>query len=196
MHRVIIIPDWFVKTCFRQEIHFILCLVLVGCSSMPNLDADDSSMHLKGKIVVSNDNVKKFLRYRFDGNLENGSLAIWSLMGVMSFEFKIIDNRLYYLGEKTRAPILYSKESMQKDLGFYLPFELGWYWILGMPEPKRDFRVTDRSGSGEIVAFEQLGWTIRQEPSRESNNELKGKARKLKIAQGKTELLVTVEPSR
>ena len=30
-----------------------------GCSSMPKLDADESSVHLKGKMVVSTDYVKK-----------------------------------------------------------------------------------------------------------------------------------------
>ena len=196
MHRLAMIPDCVIKACFRQGIHLILCLVFAGCSSMPKVDRDDSSMRLKGKMVISSDKVKKILRYRFEGNVENGSLIIWSLIGVTSFEFRILDNRLYYLLEKTQAPILYSKESMQKDLGFDLPLELGWYWILGLPEPNRDFRVIDRSESGEIVAFEQLGWIIRQEPSRGHNNELKGGAKKLRIAQGKTQLLVTVEASR
>ena len=196
MHRSAMIPDWFIKTCFRQGIHLILCLVFAGCSSMPKVDVDDSSIRLKGKMLVSDGDTKKILRYRFEGNSENGSATFWSLIGFTPFEFRIIDSRLYYLEQKTQVPILYSKESMQKDLGFDLPFELGWYWILGMPEPNRDFRVIDRSESGEIVAFEQLGWIIRQEPSRGHNNELKGKAKKLRIAQGKTQLLVTVEPSR
>jgi len=159
---------------------------------MPKVDAYDSSIRLKGKMLVSNGDTKKILRYRFEGNAENGSATFWSLIGFTPFEFSIIDRRLYYFVEKTQVPILYSKESMQKDLGFDLPFELGWYWILGMPEPNRDFRVIDRSESGEIVAFEQLGWTI----SQERDNELKGKAKKLRIAQGKTQLVVTVEPSR
>ena len=74
VHRFSMITDWLFKTCFRHEIHLILCLVLVGCSSVPNLDKDESSVHLKGKMVVSTDRVKKILRYRFEGNVENGSL--------------------------------------------------------------------------------------------------------------------------
>ena len=196
MHRLAMIPDCVIKACFRQGIHLILCLVFAGCSSMPKVDRDDSSMRLKGKMVISSDKVKKILRYRFEGNLENGSLIIWSLIGVTSFEFRILDNRLYYLFEKTQAPILYSKESMQKDLGFDLPLELGWHWILGIPEPKRDFRVIDRSESGEILAFEQAGWTVSQKLSRNQYGELKSEVKKLRIMRGKTQLLVTVEPSR
>ena len=196
MHRFTMIPDWLFKTCFRQEIHLILCLVLVGCSSMPKLDADESNVRLKGKMVVSNDYVKNILRYRFEGNIENGSLKLWSLVGVTAFEFRIIDSGLYDFGKKTPVPILYSKEMMKKDLGFDFPFELGWYWIRGIPDPNRDFRVIDRSERGEIAIFEQLGWTVSQELSRDLDTELKGKAKKIRIAKGKTHLLVTVESSR
>ena len=114
MHRLAMIPDWFIKACFRQGIHLILCLVFAGCSSKPKVDMEDSSMRLKGKMVISVDNEKKILRYRFQGTGENGSLMIWSLIGVTSFKFRIEDSRLYYLFEKTQAPILYSKESMRK----------------------------------------------------------------------------------
>ena len=190
------IPDWFFKTCFRYEIHLILCLVLVGCSSMPKLDADESSVHLKGKMVVSTDNVKKVLRYRFEGNVENGSLKLWSIVGITAIEFRIIDSQLYYSGKETPVPILYSKEMMKKDLGFDFPFELGWYWIRGIPDYNRDYRVIDRFERGEIAIFEQLGWTVSQELSRDLDTELKRKAKKIRIAKGKTHLLVTVESSR
>ena len=190
------IPDWLFKTCFRQEIHLILCLVLVGCSSMPKLDADESNVRLKGKMVVSNDYVKKILRYRFEGNIENGSLKLWSLVGVTAFEFRIIGGRFHYFGKETPVPILYSKEEMRKDLGFDFPFELVWYWIRGIPDYNRDFSVIDRSERGEIAIFEQLGWIVSQELSRDLDTELKGKAKKIRIAKGKTHLLVTVESSR
>ena len=196
MHRSTMIPDWLFKTCFRQEIHLILCLILVGCSSMPKIDADASNVHLKGKIVVSTDHVKKILRYRFEGNIENGSLKLWSLVGVTAVEFRIIGGRLYYSGKETLVPILYSKEKMRKDLGFDFPFELGWYWIRGIPDYNRDFSVIDRSERGEIAIFEQLGWIVSQELSRHLDTELKGKAKKIRIAKGKTHLLVTVESSR
>ena len=196
MHRSTMIPDWLFKTCFRQEIHLILCLVLVGCSSMPKLDADESNVRLKGKMVVSTDHVKKILRYRFEGNIENGSLKLWSLVGVTAFEFRIIGGRLYYSGKETLVPILYSKEKMRKDLGFDFPFELGWYWIRGIPDYNRDFSVIDRSERGEIAIFEQLGWIVSQELSRHLDTELKGKAKKIRITKGKTHLLVTVESSR
>jgi len=189
------IPDWFFKTCFRYEIHLILCLVLVGCSSMPKLDADESSVRLKGKMVVSTDHVKKILRYRFEGNVENGSLKLWSIVGVTAIEFRIIDSQLYYSGKETPVPILYSKEMMKKDLGFDFPFELGWYWIRGIPDYNRDFSVIDRFERGEIAIFEQLGWTVSQELSRDLDIELKRKAKKIRIAKGKTHLLVTVESS-
>ena len=195
MHRFTMIPDWFFKTCFRCEIHLILCLVLVACSSMPKLDADESSVHLKGKMVVSTDNVKKVLRYRFEGNVENGSLKLWSIVGVTAVEFRIIDSQLYYSGKETPVPILYSKEMMKKDLGFDFPFELGWYWIRGIPDYNRDFSVIDRFERGEIAIFEQLGWTVSQELSRDLDTELKRKAKKIRIAKGKTKLLVTVESS-
>jgi len=196
VHRFTMIPDWLFKTCFRQEIHLILCLVLVGCSSMPRLDADESNVRLKGKMVVSNDYVKNILRYRFEGNIENGSLKLWSLVGVTAFEFRIIGGRLYYSGKETSVPILYSKEKMRKDLGFDFPFELGWYWIRGIPDYNRDFSVIDRSERGEIAIFEQLGWIVSQELSRDLDTELKGKAKKIRISKGKTHLLVTVESSR
>ena len=181
MHRFTMIPDWFFKTCFRYEIHLILCLVLVGCSSMPKLDADESSVHLKGKMVVSTDYVKKVLRYRFEGNVENGSLKLWSIVGVTAIEFRIIDSQLYYSGKETPVPILYSKEMMKKDLGFDFPFELGWYWIRGIPDYNRDFSVIDRFERGEIAIFEQLGWTVSQELSRDLDTELKRKAKKLEL---------------
>ena len=196
MHRFTMITDWLFKTCFRHEIHLILCLVLVGCSSVPNLDKDESSVHLKGKMVVSTDRVKKILRYRFEGNVENGSLKLWSLVGVTAIGFRIIDSRLYYSGKETSVPILYSKEMMKKDLGFEFPFELGWYWIRGMPDYNRDFSVVDRFERGEIAIFEQLGWTVSQELSRDVDTRLKGKAKKIRIAKGKTDLLVTVESSK
>ena len=189
------IPDWFFKTCFRYEIPLILCLVLVGCSSMPKLDADESSVHLKGKMVVSTDNVKKVLRYRFEGNVENGSLKLWSIVGVTAIEFRIIDSQLYYSGKETPVPILYSKEMMKKDLGFDFPFELGWYWIRGIPDYNRDFSVIDRFERGEIAIFEQLGWTVSQELSRDLGTGLNSKAKKIRIVKGKTRLLVTVESS-
>ena len=196
MHRFTMIPDWLFKTCFRQEIHLILCLVLVGCSSMPKLDADESNVRLKGKMVVSTDHLKKILRYRFEGNIENGSLKLWSLVGVTAFEFRIIGGRLYYSGKETSVPILYLKEKMRKDLGFDFPFELGWFWIRGIPDYNRDFSVIDRSERGEIAIFEQLGWIVSQELSRDLDTELKGKAKKIRIAKGKTHLVVTVESSR
>ena len=174
----------------------ILCLVLVGCSSMPKLDADESNVRLKGKMVVSTDHVKKILRYRFEGNIENGSLKLWSLVGVTAVEFRIIGGRFHYFGKETPVPILYSKEKMRKDLGFDFPFELGWYWIRGIPDYNRDFSVIDRSERGEIAIFEQLGWIVSQELSRHLDTELKGKAKKIRIAKGKTHLLVTVESSR
>ena len=189
------IPDWLFKTCFRQEIHLILCLVLVGCSSMPKLDADESNVRLKGKMVVSTDHVKKILRYRFEGNVENGSLKLWSVVGVTAFEFRIIGGRLYYSGKETSVPILYSKEKMRKDLGFDFPFELGWYWIRGIPDYNRDFSVINRFERGEIAIFEQLGWKVSQELSRDLDTESKRKAKKIRIAKGKTHLLVTVESS-
>ena len=195
MHRFTMIPDWFFKTCFRYEIHLILCLVLVGCSSMPKLDADASSVHLKGKMVVSTDYVKKVLRYRFEGNVENGSLKLWSIVGVTAIEFRIIDSQLYYSGKETPVPILYSKEMMKKDLGFDFPFELGWYWIRGIPDYNRDFSVIDRFERGEIAIFEQLGWTVSQELSRDLVTGLNSKAKKIRIVKGKTHLLVTVESS-
>ena len=173
----------------------ILCLVLVGCSSMPKLDADESSVHLKGKMVVSTDYVKKVLRYRFEGNVENGSLKLWSIVGVTAIEFRIIDSQLYYSGKETPVPILYSKEMMKKDLGFDFPFELGWYWIRGIPDYNRDFSVIDRFERGEIAIFEQLGWTVSQELSRDLGTGLNSKAKKIRIVKGKTHLLVTVESS-
>ena len=187
------IPDWFFKTCFRYEIHLILCLVLVGCSSMPKLDADASSVHLKGKMVVSTDYVKKVLRYTFEGNVENGSLKLWSIVGVTAIEFRIIDSQLYYSGKETPVPILYSKEMMKKDLGFDFPFELGWYWIRGIPDYNRDFSVIDRFERGEIAIFEQLGWTVSQESNRDLGTGLNSNAKKIRIVKGKTHLLVTVE---
>ena len=196
MHRFTMITDWLFKTCFRHEIHLILCLVLVGCSSVPNLDKDESSVHLKGKMIVSTDRVKKILRYRFEGNVENGSLKLWSLAGVTAVGFRIIDSRLYYSGKESSVPIFYSKEMMKKDLGFEFPFELGWYWIRGIPDYNRDFSVVDRFERGEIAIFEQLGWTVSQELSRDVDTRLKGKAKKIRIAKGKTDLLVTVESSR
>ena len=189
------IPDWFFKTCFRYEIHLILCLVLVGCSSMPKLDADESSVHLKGKMVVSTDDVKKVFRYRFEGNGENGSLKLWSIVGVTAIEFRIIDSQLYYSGKETPVPILYSKEMMKKDLGFDFPFELGWYWIRGIPDYNRDFSVIDRFERGEIAIFEQLGWTVSQELSQDLGTGLNSKAKKIRIVKGKTHFLVTVESS-
>ena len=173
----------------------ILCLVLVGCSSMPKLDADESSVHLKGKMVVSTDYLKKVLRYRFEGNVENGSLKFWSIVGVTAIEFRIIDSQLYYSGKETPVPILYSKEMMKKDLGFDFPFELGWYWIRGVPDYNRDFSVIDRFERGEIAIFEQLGWTVSQELSRDLGTGLNSKAKKIRIVKGKTHLLVTVESS-
>ena len=163
---------------------------------MPKLDADESSVHLKGKMVVSTDYVKKVLRYRFEGNVENGSLKLWSIVGITAIEFRIIDSQLYYSGKETPVPILYSKEMMKKDLGFDFPFELGWYWIRGIPDYNRDFSVIDRFERGEIAIFEQLGWTVSQELSRDLDTELKRKAKKIRIAKGKTHLLVTVESSR
>ena len=74
---------------------------------MPKLDADESSVHLKGKMVVSTDYVKKVLRYRFEGNAENGSLKLWSIVGVTAIEFRIIDSQLYYSGKETPVPFLY-----------------------------------------------------------------------------------------
>ena len=195
MHRFTMIPDWLFKTCFRQEIHLILCLVLVGCSSMPKLDADESNVRLKGKMVVSTDHVKKILRYRFEGNVENGSLKLWSLVGVTAFEFRIIGGRLYYSGKETSVPILYSKEKMRKDLGFDFPFELGWFWIRGIPDYNRDFSVINRFERGEIAIFKQLGWKVSQELSPDLDTESKRKAKKIRIAKGKTHLLVTVESS-
>ena len=195
MYRFTMIPDWVFKTCFRREIHLILCLVLVGCSSMPKLDADESNVRLKGKMVVSNDHVKKILRYRFEGNVDNGSLKLWSLLGFTAFEFRIIDSRLYYFGKETPVPILYSKEMMKKELDFDFPFELGWYWIRGIPDSNRDFIVIDRSERGEIAIFEQLGWTVSQELSWDLDTEIKGKAKKIRIAKGNTHMLVTVESS-
>ena len=114
------IPDWFFKTCFRREIHLFLCLVSAGCTSIGEIDANDSILQVKGKFVVSNDDVKKSFRYRFQGKENNGSLAIWSLIGVTAFEFRIIDSRLYYFGTETPVPILYSKEMMKKELDFDL----------------------------------------------------------------------------
>lgn len=148
---------------------------------MPKLDADESSVHLKGKMVVSTDYVKKVLRYRFEGNVENGSLKLWSIVGVTAIEFRIIDSQLYYSGKETPVPILYSKEMMKKDLGFDFPFELGWYWIRGIPDYNRDFSVIDRFERGEIAIFEQLGWTVSQELSRDLDTELKRKAKKLEL---------------
>ena len=196
MHKFSMITDWLFKTCFRREIHLILCLVLVGCSSVPNLNKNELSVHLKGKMVVSTDRAKKILRYRFEGNVENGSLKLWSLAGVTAVGFRIIDSRLYYSGKETSVPILYSKEMMKKDLGFEFPFELGWYWIRGIPDYNRDFSVVDRFEHGEIFIFEQLGWTVSQELSRDVDTRLEGKAKKIRIAKGKTDLLVTVESSR
>ena len=195
MHRFTMIPDWFFKTCFRYEIHLILCLVLVGCSSMPKLDEDESNVRLTGKMVVSTDHVKRILRYRFEGNIKNGSLKLWSIVGVTAIEFRIIDSQLYYSGKETPVPILYSKEMMKKDLGFDFPFELGWYWIRGIPDPNRNFMVIDRSGRGEIAIFEQLGWTVSQELNRDFDTRLKDGAKKISIAKGKTHLLVTVDSS-
>ena len=163
---------------------------------MPKLDADESNVRLKGKMVVSTDHIKKILRYRFEGNIENGSLKLWSLVGVTAFEFRIIGGRLYYSGKENPVPILYSKEKMRKDLGFDFPFELGWYWIRGIPDYNRDFSVIDRSERGEIAIFEQSGWIVSQELSRDLDTELKGKAKKIRIAKGKTHLLVTVDSSR
>ena len=57
-------------------------------------------------------------------------------MGVTAIEFRIIDSRLYYSGKKLRPNSLF-KEMMKKDLGFDFPFELGWYWIRGIPDPNR-----------------------------------------------------------
>ena len=190
------IPDWLFKTCFRHEIHLILGLVLVGCSTMPKLDADESNVRLTGKMVVSTDHVKKVLRYRFEGNVENGSLKLWSIVGVTAIEFRIIDSQLYYSGKETPVPILYSKEMMKEDLGFDFPFELGWYWIRGIPDYNRDFSVIGRSEGGEITIFEQLGWTVGQELNRDFDTKLKDKVKKIRIAKGKTHLLVTVESSR
>ena len=189
------IPDWLFKTCFRYEIHLILCLVLVGCSSMPKLDADESNVRLTGKMVVSIDHVKRILRYRFEGNIKNGSLKLWSRVGVTAVEFRIIGGRLYYSDNETPDPILYSEEMMKMDLGFYFPFSLGWHWIRGIPDPNRNFMVIDRSGSGEIAIFEQLGWTVSQELNRDFDTRLKDRAKKIRIAKGKTHLLVTVESS-
>ena len=118
MHRFTMIPDWLFKTCFGYEIHLILCLVLVGCSSIPSLDADESSLHLKGKMVVSTDHVKKVLRYRFEGNVENGSLKLWSLVGVTAVEFRIIGGRLYYSDNETPDPILYSEEMIMTEVNY------------------------------------------------------------------------------
>ena len=84
---------------------------------------------------------------------------------------------------------------VQKELDFDFPFELGWYWIRGIPDSNRDFIVIDRSERGEIAIFEQLGWTVSQELSWDLDTEIKSKAKKIRIARGNTHMLVTVESS-
>ena len=76
-------------------------------------------------------------------------------------------------------------------------FPLSWVGIGfgGYQITNRDFRVIDRFERGEIAIFEQLGWTVSQELSRDLDTGLKGKAKKIRIAKGKTHLLVTVESS-
>ena len=187
------IPDWFFKTCFRREIHLLLCLVTAGCTSIGEIDANDSILQIKGKIVVSNDDVKKIFRYRFQGNENNGSLAIWSLIGVTAFEFRIIENRIFYLAEKTKEPILYSEETVKNYLGFDFPFELAWFWIRGTPEPNRDFKAIEFSDRGDLIGFEQFGWTVSQKTDSGAERELKGGGKKIKIKKGSTQLLITAE---
>ena len=62
-----------------------------------------------------------------------------------------------------------------------------------MPKSDVDFKAIEFSKKGDLVAFEQLGWTIIQKSEPKLSSKINDKLKKIKIVKGNTQLLITVE---
>ena len=166
-------------------------MFFVSCSVVKRIDIPENGLLLSGKIFIVFEGESLSLRYSFAGVPGDGLLNIRSAVGLSQTLIQIKGRDLLINDPKTKKMSRYSNQMIQREFGFFMPFEAMTYWIRGKPEPKEEYRIISSNNEGALVSFEQFGWRVFIDYS--CNNQKENSPKSVKASFGENKVIVTVD---
>ena len=166
-------------------------MFFVSCSVVKRTDVPENGLLLSGKIFIVFEGKSLSLRYSFAGLPGDGLLNIRSAVGLSQTLIQIKGSDLFINDPKTKKMIRYSDQMIQREFGFFMPFEAMTYWIRGKPEPKEEYRIISSNNEGALVSFEQFGWKVFIDYS--FDNQKQNSPKRVKASFGENKVIVTVD---
>ncbi len=155
---------------------FFSLLVLAGCSTTPQVDptSESSSLnwqqHFKNISSIHGWDANAKIAIKVQGKTQSAKMAWLQQANQYQIEFSgpfgHAGPKLH--GDAKMATLLIPKEQpirgtstselLQKRLGWQLPVENAKFWILGIPSPLSESKVTLKNE--RLATLQQDGWTI------------------------------------
>ena len=179
------------KALFSTLLCFWTTMFFVSCSVVKRADVPENGLLLSGKIFIEFNGESLSLRYNFSGVPGDGFLNVRSAVGLSQALIQIKGSDLFINDPKTKKMIRYSDQMIQREFGFFMPFEAMTFWIRGKPEPREEYRIISSNSEGALVSFEQFGWRVFVDYSFESQKE--NSPKKVKALFGENKVTVTVD---
>ena len=166
-------------------------MFFVSCSVVKRIDIPENGLLLSGKIFIVFEGESLSLRYSFAGVPGDGLLNIRSAVGLSQTLIQIKGRDLLINDPKTKKMSRYSNQMIQREFGFFMPFEAMTYWIRGKPEPREEIRMVSSNSKGDLVSFEQFGWRVFIDYL--FDNQKQNSPKRVKASFGENKLIVTVD---
>ena len=191
MHRDLMITERRAKTFFSTLLCLWTTMFFVSCSVVKRIDIPENGLLLSGKIFIVFEGESLSLRYSFAGVPGDGLLNIRSAVGLSQTLIQIKGRDLLINDPKTKKMSRYSNQMIQREFGFFMPFEAMTYWIRGKPEPREETRMISSNSEGDLVSFEQFGWRVFIDYL--LDNQEQNSPKRVKASFGENEVIVTVD---
>ena len=179
------------KALFSTLLCFCTTMFFVSCSAVKRTDVPENGLLLSGKIFIEFKGESLSLRYNFSGVPGDGFLNVRSAVGLSQTLIQIKGSDLFINDPKTKKMIRYSDQMIQREFGFFMPFEAMTYWIRGKPEPREETRMISSNSEGDLVSFEQFGWRVFIDYS--FDNQKENSPKRVKASFGENKVIVTVD---
>ena len=166
-------------------------MFFVSCSAVKRTDVPENGLLLRGKIFIEFKGESLSLRYNFAGVPGDGFLNVRSAVGLSQTLIQIKGSDLFINDPKTKKMSRYSDQMIQREFGFFMPFEAMTYWIIGKPEPREETRMISSNSEGDLVSFEQFGWRVFIDYL--FDNQKQNSPKRVKASFGDNKVIVTVD---
>ena len=166
-------------------------MFFVSCAVVKRTDIPENGLLLRGKIFIVFKGESLSLRYSFAGVPGDGLLNVRSAAGLSQNLIRIKGRDLFVNDPKAKKMTRYSDQMIQREFGFFIPFEAMTYWIRGKPKPTEEYKIISSNNEETLVTFEQFGWRVFIDYS--SDNQEKNLPKRVRASLGENKVIVTVD---